>query len=69
MCEEDSIRPSQLNSCSMMCGFNAACFDSYTRSHPQADGTPKKNYDIHALRVVPRKSTPCVSSSQRGRPT
>jgi len=51
-----------------MCGFNAACFDSYTRSHLQVDGTPKKNYDIRALRVVPRKSTPCVSSSQRGAP-
>jgi hypothetical protein len=43
----------------MICGINAACFDSYTRSHLQADGTPKK-IDIHTLRDVPRKYIPCV---------
>ena len=39
----------RLRCLSMLRGFNATCFGSYTRSHNHADKTPQKNYYINCI--------------------
>jgi hypothetical protein len=48
-CENNS-RQSQTNSFSKLCGFDATCFGSYTRSHHQAHKIHKHNY--YANRIM-----------------
>ena len=43
---------------SMLYGFNATCFGSFTRSLHQADKTPQKNYYVSRVMLFTLVSTP-----------
>jgi hypothetical protein len=46
---KDNSRQSHIHYFSMLHGFNATCFGSYTRSHHQADKAPNKNYYVNRI--------------------
>jgi hypothetical protein len=46
---EGNGRQPQLSSFSVLCGFNAACFGPYTRSHYHVNKTQKENYYVNRI--------------------